>query len=130
MSHIHQLDGKPISYPNGQCPICNPKEAGQPQTTPTEVLPRVYRKGNTIVTKISKGTMATVTYWVKGKAYLMSISHMARDQADNVIRGSDGNPVWNKSTVRLSPQILKDFLFETDMMYHEIEGGAVVTARQ
>jgi len=116
--HIHVIDGKAVAFDEATCPICHPELAQQAQQS---VLPRVYRKGDTIVVQVSKGLMSTTTYWAKGNAILHSIRKMQRDKNGNVIRGQDGNPLWVQLTMRMSIAIVKQYITELSKMVNEIE---------
>ena len=120
--HVHVIDGKMVVYDEKTCPICHPELAQQKQQTS---LPRVYRKGNTIIVQVSKGLMSTTTYWAKGNALLHSVRRIQRDANNRVIRGQDGNPLWVQLTMRMSIAIAKDYVAELSKLINDIEKQTV-----
>ena len=116
--HVHVIDGKIVAFDEATCPICHPELAQQRQASR---LPRVYRKGNTIIVQVSKGIMSTTTYWAEGKAILHSVRRIQRDANGRVIRGQDGNPLWTQLTMRMSIAIAKQYVTELSKMINEIE---------
>jgi len=120
--HIHVIDGKMVAYDEKTCPICHPELAQQTQQT---TLPRVYRKGNTIIVQVSKGLMSTTTYWAKGNALLHSVRRIQRDANNKVIRGQDGNPLWIQLTMRMSISIVKQYIAELAKLVNDIEKQTV-----
>jgi len=116
--HVHVIDGKIVAFDEATCPICHPELAQQRQASR---LPRVYRKGNTIIVQVSKGIMSTTTYWAEGKAILHSVRRIQRDANGRVIRGQDGNPLWVQLTMRMSIAIAKEYVTELSKMINEIE---------
>jgi len=125
-AHIHVIDGKQIAYPDGQCPFCNPQvTAPQQQVT----VPTVYRKGNTVVLKISKGTMGTTTYWTKENSYLMSFKRLVFGTDRKVVRDNTGKPVWNNITMRVNADLLKQFIKELSSLINDMESGTGVPQR-
>jgi len=116
--HVHIIDGKVVAYDEATCPICHPELQQQRQQS---TLPRVYRKGNTIIVQVSKGLMSTTTYWAKGNALLHSVRRIQRDANNRVIRGQDGNPLWIQLTMRMSIAIAKQYVTELSKMISEIE---------
>jgi hypothetical protein len=129
MPHTHTIDGKVISFDDKDCQICHPEQQGQPEQKEKEVLPRVYRKGETVVLKISKMTNATLTWWPEGKLYLMTVQRMLTDADGKIVFGSDNNPVWTKLTIRLTNVLLQNFLHEASTLYSEIENQKTVPRR-
>ena len=120
--HIHVIDGKMVAYDEKTCPICHPELQQQKQQT---TLPRVYRKGNTIIVQVSKGLMSTTTYWAKGNALLHSVRRIQRDANNKVIRGQDGNPLWIQLTMRMSISIVKQYIAELAKLVNDIEKQTV-----
>jgi len=116
--HVHIIDGKAVAFDEATCPICHPELVQQTQQS---ILPRVYRKGDTIVVQVSKGLMSTTTYWAKENAILHSIKRMQRDKNGNIIRGQNGNPLWVQLTMRMSIAIAKEYVTELSKMLNEIE---------
>lgn len=129
MPHTHIIDGKQVNFDDATCTICHPNAL---PATPSEkeTLPRVYRKSsNCAVLKISKGQVMTTTYWEKEKAYLLGISKMARDASGKVMLNPEKKPLWNKTTVRLSATILKEYITELAKLLADMEGGSIVPTR-
>ena len=116
--HVHVIDGKIVAFDEATCPICHPELVQQRQQS---TLPRVYRKGDTIIVQVSKGIMSTTTYWAEGKAILHSVRRIQRDANGRVIRGQDGNPLWTQLTMRMSIAIAKQYVTELSKMINEIE---------
>lgn len=129
MSHIHVIDNKQITYPNATCPICHPEQAQVSTPAEKEVLPRVYRKGSTVVVKLSKGVVLTVGWWSEGTAYLLGISKMARDAQKRVMIDQNKLPIWNKTTVRLSTTTLNDFIMELSKLVSDTQASTEVPTR-
>ena len=117
-THIHLIDGKQISYDNATCPICRPEAVSEKAPT---VLPRCYRKSNTIVTQVSKGLMSTTTWWTKENMLLHSIRRIQRDGQGKVIRGADNNPLWQQLTMRISIAIAKQYITELSKLVSDME---------
>lgn len=93
-----------------------PKAEAEAKPADDEVLPRVYRKANTVVVKLRKTQIMTATYLPKQKAYLCGISKMAQDGQGNPIIGDDKRPVWEQQTVRLS----LDTMIAYKMQLHDL----------
>lgn len=117
-THIHLIDGKQISYDNATCPICRPEAPPEPAPT---LLPRCYRKGNTIVTQVSKGLMSTTTWWTKENMLLHSVRRIQRDGQGNVLRGADNMPLWQQLTMRISIAIAKEYITELSKLVSDME---------
>ena len=118
--HIHLIDGKQVTYDIDKCPICHPELTAQAPPT-KDVLPRCYRKHDTIVCQVSKGLMSTTTYWAKGNAILHSVRKIQRDAQGKVIVGSDNNPLWMQLTMRLSIAIAKMYRDELTKLIADVE---------
>jgi len=126
-AHIHVVDGKNVPYPDDACPICKPEII---QTKAETQIPQVYRKGSTVVTKISKGSMGTFTYWEKGKCFLVSTKKMMFGTDRKVVRDSKGMPLWNNITYRLSVELAKTFVSELSKLIQDIGGETSVPKRE
>jgi len=72
--------------------------------------PKVYRKGDTIVCKLSKGLMITDTYWNDKNVILHTVGRMSRDASGKVLVGADQKPIWEKNTVRLSMNLTAQYI--------------------
>lgn len=116
--HVHVIDGKIVAFDEATCPICHPELVQQRQASK---LPRVYRKGNTVIVQVSKGIMSTTTYWAEGNALLHSVRRIQRDANGRVIRGQDGNPLWTQLTMRMSIAIAKEYIGELAKLISDIE---------
>jgi len=126
LSHTHVIDGKTLVYPNDKCPICHPElYANQNQK---RKLPRVYRKGNTVIVQISKGTMSTTTWWEKGNCFLHTIRKMMRNDKGRVIRSKDGTPMWWEQTMRITIPLAKQYISELSKLINELESATYKNA--
>ena len=126
MSHTHVIDGKTVTYPNDRCPLCHPElYANRNQR---RKLPRVYRKGNTVIVQVSRGTMSTTTWWNQGNCFLHSVRKMARDRNGNVIRDGQGRPLWNEQTMRITMPLAKQYISELSKLINELESATYKTA--
>ena len=126
MSHTHVIDGKTLVYPNDKCPICHPElYANQNQG---RKLPRVYRKGNTVIVQISKGTMSTTTWWSDGNCFLHTIRKMARNYNGRVIRDDQGKPIWKELTMRITIPLAKQYISELSKLINELESATFKNA--
>ena len=118
--HIHLIDGKQVAYDIDKCPICHPELTVTAPPT-KDVLPRCYRKHDTIVCQVSRGLMSTTTYWAKGNAILHSVRKIQRDAQDKVLVGADNKPIWQQLTMRLSIAIAKIYRDELTKLIADVE---------
>jgi len=125
-THIHVIDGKQLTYPNNACPICGTGQQPQQQATSGA---SAYLKGNTVVLKFSRASLLTVTFWTQQKAILMTMSEIARDAQNNLMRDEKNNPIWRKTTRRISVPILKDFVYELSKLISNVENPSNVPKR-
>jgi len=126
MSHTHVIDGRIVTYPNDKCPICHPEKFATQNEQ--QKLPRVYRKGNTIIIQISKGIMSTTTWWEKGDCFLHTVRKMARDKDGKVLRDGQNKPIWNELVMRMSISVAKQYIAELSGMINELESATYKTA--
>ena len=129
--HVHVIDGKQVTYDDKTCPFCHP-ELAVPTPPTKEVLPRCYRKHDTIVCQVSKGLMSTTTYWAKGNAILHSVRKIQRDAQGKVLVGADNKPLWMQLTMRLSIAIAKIYRDELTKLIADVEqqqAGSTVPQR-
>jgi hypothetical protein len=129
MVHTHLIDNKVLSFDENTCPICHPEQQQQQKQEQEEILPRVYRKVNTIVLKITKGRMLTVNYWTEGKVYLMTVQHILLKADDTAQLDKDGKAIWVKDTLRVPATILREYLSLTSILYNEVESKGVIPKR-
>lgn len=115
--HVHNIDGKVLTFDNETCVYCHPERLQQP----APAQPSVYRKGNTVVVKVSKARMITDTYWGDKNVILHTISQMARDTAGKVLVDSDKNPIWNKMTVRLNMTMAQQYVMELSKLIQSVQ---------
>jgi len=121
MVHTHVIDGKAYTYPDDACPICHPERfTNQNQQ---RKLPRTYRKGNTVIIQVSRGTMSTTTWWSKGNCFLHTVRKMARDRNGRVIRDGQGRPIWNELTMRVTIPLMKQYIAELSKFINELESA-------
>jgi hypothetical protein len=121
MPHTHTIDGKILSFDDNTCPYCHPEKAQQTPQEQKEVLPRTYRKGGTVVLKISRVTVVTTNYYQKENSFLQSVERIMRDQQEKVILGQDQKPLWDKVTVRIPMHIAKEWLMLLSTLVSESE---------
>lgn len=121
MPHVHVIDGKVQTFDDTTCPFCHPEQAQLPQQQQEEQLPRVYRKGGTVVAKLSRITMITTNFYEKEHCFLLTLQQIMRDQNKKFILGQDQMPMWKKITVRLNASTLKDYLNKVALLINEIE---------
>jgi len=121
MVHTHVIDGKAYTYPDDACPICHPERfTNQSQQ---RKLPRTYRKGNTVIIQVSRGTMSTTTWWSNGNCFLHSVRKMARDRNGRVIRDGQGRPIWSELTMRITIPLMKQYIAELSKFINELESA-------
>jgi len=123
--HVHMVDGKTVPFDEATCPFCHPEKYQKSEA----VEQKVYRKGDTIVMKITKGLMVTVTYWKDKNVFLMDMQKIQRDASGKVIRGQDEMPLWAKMTVRLSTTLAQEFVFEFSKLLSEVTQSSSVPQR-
>jgi len=116
--HIHIVDGKQVAYPNNACPICGTAPA---QPEPARMIPNVHTKGITVVVQTTKLQMSTTTWYGKGNCFLHSIRRAQRDSAGKLMIGTDGRPLWNQLTIRMSVAIAKDYIRELSKLISDVE---------
>lgn len=114
--HIHMVDGKQVTYPNDNCPIC-----GTYKQPTQKFIPNVHRTGNTVVLQVSKLQMATLTWYNEGKAFLFSLRKGVRDTNGKLLRQPDGKPMWNQITIRINIPLMKQLITEIQKYINELE---------
>lgn len=121
MPHTHTIDGKIQTYDDTTCPFCHPEKATSQTQEQKEQLPRTYRKGGTVVLKISRVTVVTTNYYQKEHSLLQSTERIMRDQQQKVILGQDQKPLWEKVTVRIPIHTAKEWLMLLSTLVSESE---------
>ncbi|RLG72878.1 MAG: hypothetical protein DRO23_09795 [Thermoprotei archaeon] len=129
MPHTHSIDGKLLTFPDDTCPICHPELVKQPKPE-TPKAPTVYRKGNTVVLKLSRFSIATLTYWTEKDLYLLSITKVLRDANGKIVRDNEGNLMWNKATLRLNRTLLKDWITQLSSFLTDTTQNTNIPQRQ
>jgi len=129
MPHTHVIDNKVLTFDNATCPYCHPEQQRPPKQEQQEILPRVYRTAKTVVLKISKITLITLTPYEKEKCYLLTTQRMLRDQQGKALRDKNNNPLWTKITVRANAQKLKDFITQASILLRETENTQTAPIR-
>jgi len=123
--HVHMIDGQSVPYDNATCPLCHPELQQQKPTAE----PQVYRKGETVVVKISKGVMMTTTYWKDKNVLLHTISRMQRGADGKVLLDTGKQPLWAKTTTRLSIAVAEQFVMELSKLIRDVTQKASVPTR-
>lgn len=126
-SHIHVIDGKSLTYPNNNCPICSPQTQ---QTREVQFVPKVYRKGDTIVMQTSKGVMSTTTWWAQGNAFMHSARKMLRDASGKVQIGADKFPLWNEISIRVSVPMMRQYVTELTRLLQDASSPSGMPKRE
>jgi hypothetical protein len=129
MPHTHIIDNKIQTFDDTTCPFCHPEQQQLPKQDQQEQLPRAYRKGDTIVLKLSRVTLITTNFYKDKNCYLQSMSKIMRDNNGKVILGQDQKPLWNKQTVRIPIPTLKEWLMLLSTLASEIDSQQVAPKR-
>lgn len=125
-SHIHVIDGKQLTYQDGNCAICG---TAKPQEQREVFIPTAYRKGNTIVLKASKLLLGTDTYWAQKNVILHSMKRAQRLQGGGLMRDAQGKLIWESITFRLSLDLVKQYVAELSKLVQDVEGTGNVPQR-
>jgi hypothetical protein len=129
MPHTHVIDGKIQTYDDATCPFCHPEKAQPTSQQQKEQLPKAYRKGGTVVLKISKATVITTNYYEKEKCFLQSTERIMRDQKGKIIFGQDQKPLWDRVTVRIPIHTIREWLMLLSTLTSEIETSQTAPRR-
>ena len=129
MTHTHVIDGKMLTFDDETCPICHPELVKQPKTK-TPKAPTVYRKGNTVVLKLSRYSIATLTYWTEKDLYLLSITKVLRDTNGQIVKDNQGQLMWNKATLRLNRELLSNWITELSKILKDTTQNTNIPQRQ
>lgn len=121
------VDGKQVSYPNDDCPICGTAKKTEEKQP---FIPTAYRKGNTVVTKASRFKIGTDTYWTEGKCILHSLKQVQRYADKKLMTDNEGKLVWNQITFRMSLDLAKQYVTELSKLIQDVEGGGNVPQRE
>lgn len=129
MSHIHIIDGKSREFSNSNCPICGKAPADIIPSSEVVEFPKVYRKGNTVVVRLSKRNMVALTYWKDSDVYSLTQSKAIVNRDGKVVTGKDGKPLWNRMTSRMNVAVLKDFVTQISILIQDVSRSSNVPSR-